>query len=85
LAAFDIVAPDVGGLREIIACDLDGFLLTDHVPELFAGKCVELYKDHQLRKKIGNAARLKIIDQFSVNHMAEGYYRLYNKILTSSY
>ena len=76
-----IVAPRVGGLREIIDHGVDGFLIESRYAKAFAEKCLLLAKDERLWQKMSKAARQKVINHFSVNHMAEEYYNLYLEVL----
>ena len=72
-----VVAPNVGGLPEIIENGIEGFLVDDRDPSLFAKKCRLLCDDEELWQRMSMAARLKVERCFSVNVMAEKYYNLY--------
>jgi glycosyltransferase involved in cell wall biosynthesis len=72
-----VVAPNVGGISEIIDNGEDGYLIEKRNPKVFAEKCLLLYKSTQLRQRIAQAAREKIARSFSVEHMAAQYYELY--------
>lgn len=72
-----VIAPRVGGLSEIVADGIDGYLLEGRNPKDFAEKCIQLYGDETLRKHMGIAARKKVAEEFSVDRMAEQYFRLY--------
>jgi glycosyltransferase involved in cell wall biosynthesis len=75
-----VIAPCVGGLSEIIDNGVDGYLIPQHNSELFSNKCLELFSDQLLLKKTSQAAREKIEKKFSVERMAEEYYKLYQEI-----
>jgi glycosyltransferase involved in cell wall biosynthesis len=72
-----VIAPNVGGLREIVADGIDGYLLESRNPKDFVEKCIQLYGDETLRKQMASAAREKVTKEFSVDQMAGQYYRLY--------
>lgn len=73
-----VVAPDTGGLKEIIDDGADGFLVKERDPSAFAGKCAMLYNDRRLLARMSAAAREKIIKDFSLKNMVAEYTALYN-------
>lgn len=75
-----VVAPRVGGLKEIIDDGVDGFLIENRDPEAFAEKCLLLARDQTLWQGMSKAAHQKIINRFSVQRMAEEYYMLYKEL-----
>jgi len=75
-----VIAPRVGGLKEIITDGVDGFLIESRNAKDFAQKCLQLYLDRNLRLKMGQAAREKIVNEFSLENMADQYHRLYEKV-----
>jgi glycosyltransferase involved in cell wall biosynthesis len=79
-----VIAPDVGGFQEIITSGRDGFLVHCHDPEKFAKKCLTLVYQPEVRIKMGQYARQKVIDQFSFEHMAEQYAQLYTRLTITS-
>jgi glycosyltransferase involved in cell wall biosynthesis len=72
-----VIAANVGGLNEIIENGSQGYLLASRNPKDFADACLRLYKDKNLRKKMGSAAKEKIISEFSSDKMAGLYNKLY--------
>jgi glycosyltransferase involved in cell wall biosynthesis len=74
-----VIAPHVGGLGEIIEDGVEGFLVCSRNPEDFAEKCL-LLKDAALRRRMGDAARKRVEDAFSAEHMARQYYRVYQEL-----
>ena len=72
-----IVAPNVGGISEIINNGEDGYLIDTRDPQAFAEKCFLLYENRQLRWRMARAAREKIVKSFSVENMAAQYHELY--------
>lgn len=71
-----VVAPDVGGIGEIIDDGVEGFLVRSRNPADFAEKCL-LLQDSALRQRMGLAAREKVERAFSAEQMARQYRQLY--------
>ena len=76
-----VVAPDVGGISEIVSNGEDGYLIEKRDPKAFAEKCFLLYKNKQLRRRMAQAAREKIVKSFSVENMAAQYHELYLNVV----
>jgi len=76
-----VVAPEVGGLKEIIDDGIEGFLIKNREAAEFTQKILSLEKNWTLRQQIGLAAREKIVREFSSTRMAEEYYALYNSVV----
>ena len=78
-----VVAPDVGGISEIVSNGEDGYLVDIRDPMAFAEKCLLLYKNRELRWRMAQAAREKIVKSFSVDNMAAQYHELYLNVKSS--
>jgi glycosyltransferase involved in cell wall biosynthesis len=72
-----VVAPDVGGISEVVDNGEDGYLIDTRDPRAFAEKCLLLYENKQLRRGMALAAREKVARSFSVENMAAQYHELY--------
>jgi glycosyltransferase involved in cell wall biosynthesis len=72
-----VIAPAVGGIPEIISNGVEGFLINSRDPAEFAAKCLALWEQGELRKRMSRAAREKAERAFSAEKMADNYYRLY--------
>ena len=77
-----VIAPAVGGIREIITDGVEGFLIESRNPEAFAAKCLLLRENRELREKMSKAARSRAESAFSAENMAEKYYRLYRRAVS---
>ena len=75
-----IIAPDVGGVGEIIEDGVQGFLVKGRNPQDFADRCIRLYRDERLRRQMGAAAKERVETVFSHHRMADNYYELYRAI-----
>ena len=78
-----VVAPDVGGISEIVSDGEDGYLIEKRDPKAFAEKCFLLYENKQLRRRIAWVTREKIVKSFSVENMAAQYYELYLNVVNN--
>lgn len=72
-----VVAPDVGGLKEILDDGIHGFLIKGRDPRSFAERCMLLYRDDALRQRMGLAAKARVEAVFSNDRMARDYHELY--------
>lgn len=72
-----VVAPNVGGLTEILEDGIEGYLVEERDPEAFAQKILLLFQDDVLRRSMGSSARERIERDFSDDRMAQDYRRLY--------
>ena len=75
-----VIAPAVGGIREIITDGVEGFLIGSRNPQDFADKCLLLRDNGELREKMAKAARARAEQAFSADSMADRYYRLYRRV-----
>ena len=78
-----VIAPNVGGISEIVDDGVDGYLIENRDPQVFSEKCIELFENRELYNKMSKAAREKIEASFSARQMAEEYYKLYLKVATA--
>ena len=72
-----VIAPDVGGFKEVVTNGKDGFLIGHRDPAVFANKCLQLYENRKMLNKMAEAAKIRIAQNFSSEHMAEKYRSLY--------
>ena len=75
-----VVAPNVGGLKEIVDEGVHGFLVQERDPGSFADRCMLLYRDEGLRQRMGLASKERIEAVFSNRRMARDYHGLYRSI-----
>ncbi|SCX96769.1 glycosyltransferase family 4 protein [Desulfoluna spongiiphila] len=82
-AGVPVVAPDVGGIGEIITHGTDGYLMPTRHPEDFARCLAPLCESSQLRRQVAEQAAVTVRDRFSAAAMADRYYQLYEGLLAS--
>jgi L-malate glycosyltransferase len=75
-----VVAPDIGGLREVLEDGVQGFLVQGRDPRAYADKCLLLRRDRLLRENMAAAARERVDTAFSSRRMARDYHRLYRSL-----
>ena len=76
-----IVATRVGGNPEAIVEGETGLLVPARDPEALAGAIVMLLSDPVMRARMGEAARRRVVNLYSVDRMIEGYDRLYSSLV----
>jgi len=76
-----VVAPDVGGFREILVDGVHGFLVKGRDPRSFAERCMLIYRNDALRQRMGLAAKDRIKAVFSNRRMARDYHELYRSVV----
>lgn len=78
------VVADVGGNAEIVSNNESGFVVNprDNI-EQYKNAWQKLYEDPELRHRMGQAARQKILKDYSLTAMSEAYHKLYQKILNT--
>jgi len=75
-----IVATNVGGIPEIVQDGVTGFLVPPRDSEALAEKIIHVLDHPQEARKMGENAREKIKNHFSVQDMAKSYTRLYQSM-----
>lgn len=79
-----VVAPLVGGFEEIITDGVEGFLIPPTEPATFAARCLELCGSRDLRRKMGLAARKRVVEHFSMDKMVVEYTDMYQRVTAGS-
>jgi len=82
-AGVPVVAPDVGGIGEIITHGRDGYLISTRDPEAFARCLVPLCESWDLRRQVAEQAAVTVRDRFSAEAMADRYFQLYEGLMES--
>lgn len=80
-AGIPTVATDVGGNRELIDNNIDGFLVPPDNPELLASAILKLVNDEKLRVTMGNNSKQKIYQKFSLDKMIKNLENYYSNML----
>lgn len=78
------VASAVGGNPELISHGSDGFVFASDDTAALTAHLQNLCSDADLRKKLGDAARARMVREFSIQAMIERYETLYRTTLTQA-
>jgi len=84
LMARPVVATKVGGLSEIIIHSKTGLLVTNEDSQELCHAVTYLLGHHQIAEQIGQAARQRAIEKFSLHGCVDAYDLLYQKIRNES-
>ena len=76
-----VVASDVGGLREIVVNGKTGFLVPPEDSAQLAAHLKELACNAELRRSMGEAARLRATEKFSRERESQALQSAYQKLL----
>jgi len=80
-AGVPVVATDIAGNRDLVVPDVSGFLVAVGNSTEFARKTQLLLDDDSLRKRIGQAGRQRMLDEFSVERMIDRHAQLYRELM----
>jgi len=75
------VATDVGGTREVVEDGQTGFLVRSRDPQAMARRIAQLLADEDLRRTMGERARLRIKGPFSQSIILAKYAALYGQLV----
>ncbi len=76
-----VVAARVGGMPEIIQDNVDGLLVQPGDVEALAAACLRILRDPGLKRRLGEASRMKISRDFNTEVQAERILQLYREVL----
>jgi|GEM_PF-1548857 len=77
--ALPVVASRVGGIPETVLNGKTGFLVPPAKPQALADSLATLIEDQKLRQRMGQAGRIRIIENFSLKHEVAGWLDLYSR------
>ncbi len=72
-----VVATSVGGIPELVQDGVSGFLVPVHSPENVAQRILKLLGDGELRRRMGEAGRVRVEEQFDLRRNVGELMRLY--------
>jgi glycosyltransferase involved in cell wall biosynthesis len=71
----------VGGLPEVVR-DRETGLLVENSPAAVAGAILELARDPEFARRLGQGARRAVVENFTVDHMVRRTMEVYQKALS---
>jgi glycosyltransferase involved in cell wall biosynthesis len=74
-----LVATHVGGVPEVVGDA--GLLVHARDPDALAGACVRLLRDRGLRDRLRVVGRRRVVQDFSLEHMVEGFQSRYADVV----
>ena len=80
-AAVPVIASRVGGLPEVVR-DRETGLLVENAPAAVAAALVQLAGDPAFARRMGQAARRAVIENFTVDHMVRRTMEVYHEVLS---
>lgn len=78
-----IVTTDMAGCREVVEHNKTGFLVRPRDPAQLAEAILSLVRDEGLRKRFGEAARLRAVSRYDLQRVVEITYGTYCGLLSS--
>jgi glycosyltransferase involved in cell wall biosynthesis len=76
-----VVASAVGGLVEAVADGETGLLVPPRDPDALAAAVARVLRDPALRRRLGDAGRVRVREGFSVKSMVDGTRSVYGRML----
>jgi glycosyltransferase involved in cell wall biosynthesis len=76
-----VVATRVGGIPDVVRDGEDGFLVAPGDVEALADRLAQLATDVELRDRMGEAARARVRERYSVERLVDDVDRLYRSLL----
>jgi colanic acid/amylovoran biosynthesis glycosyltransferase len=75
-----VVATDCGGTREAVADGREGFVVPPREPRAMAAALEALWRDPDLRRRMGRAGRDRVESEFGLGEQAERVLALYRRV-----
>jgi len=76
-----VVCTDAGGMREAVRDGIDGFVVPVRDVEAMAEALVKLARDHDMRRRMGAAARQRVLEEFTLEKQTREWRALYEGLV----
>ena len=76
-----MIATNVGGVADLIKDKETGLLINPASAEEIYKALVVLLEDEQLRKRLGQNAKIFVRNNYSIDRMVDGYRRVYEEVI----
>jgi glycosyltransferase involved in cell wall biosynthesis len=77
-----VVATRVGGVPDVVVEGEDGFLVEPGATDHLADRLAELARDPELRERMGEAGRQRVLPRYAVERLVDDVDRLYRELLS---
>lgn len=77
-----VIAHDLGGMREVVADGVSGYLIPPGDVAMLAERLEELLASPELRNRLGNEGSRLMRERFDIRQRTDDYRRLYDEICT---
>ena len=78
-----VISMSVGGVPDVVAHSVHGFLLKDRTPQKLAAAILQLLREPKTAKRLAEAGCRRIEEEFSASRMAERYERVYTTLISN--
>lgn len=79
-----VIASRIGGVVDAAEDSKSGILFEPGDVSGLANAMIRLLNDEELRKRLGEKARKRIVESFSIDRIADKYIKLYNRLIADS-
>lgn len=79
-----VIASDVGGNPEVVHDGISGLLFAAGGVDELSDHLLKLYARTRLREELGDAARRRVREEFSIESMVQNYKHLYRSLLPAA-
>jgi len=79
-----VVATRVGGVPDVVRDEVDGFLVEPGDVDAMAERLARLAADPQLRRRMGEAGRERVLQRYAVERLLDDVDRLYRSLLAAN-
>ncbi|MGO8763461.1 MAG: glycosyltransferase family 4 protein [Desulfobaccales bacterium] len=76
-----VVTTDCGGMREAVTHGVEGLVVPVRDPEAITAALIRLASDRDLARRMGEAARKRILHEFTIKQQIDHFIELYQNIL----
>jgi colanic acid/amylovoran biosynthesis glycosyltransferase len=76
-----VVTTDCGGMREAVTDGVEGLVVPVRAPEAMAAALTRLASDRNLARRMGEAARKRILSEFTLKQQIDQFIELYQDVL----
>lgn len=76
-----VVTTDCGGMREAVSDGVEGFVVPVRDPESMAEALGRLINDPELRRRMGEAARQRVLQEFTLERQIDQWMELFESVL----